>query len=84
MTGGPTAKDHVESNLIRFLRGRKEGELVHAYCYVAKDKRSFYLHHITRMEDHEWVSINSVATASQSPVSATTPTGNPLYSFCYH
>lgn len=32
----------------------KEGELVHAYCHVAKDKCSFYLHHITKMDDHNW------------------------------
>lgn len=49
----------------------KEGELVHAYCYVAKDKRSFYLHHITRMED--WESINSIATPPPSPVLISAP-----------
>lgn len=60
----------------------KEGELVHAYCYVAKDKRSFYLHHITRMEDHDWESINSIATPPPPvSISASSSTGNFISDF---
>jgi hypothetical protein len=53
----------------------KEGELVHAYCYVAKDTRSFYLHHITKMEDHDWENINNKSVVSQSLVPVQSSTG---------
>lgn len=33
--------------------------MVHAYCYIAKDKRSFYLHHIIRIDDHDWEATNA-------------------------
>lgn len=67
----------------------KEGELVHAYCYVVKDKRSFYLHHITRIEDHNWETINNSnnnATppqSPQSPISISPPSSAGTFKFSF-
>jgi hypothetical protein len=48
----------------------KEGELVQAYCYIAKDKRSFYLHHIIKIDDYDWESSsNTNDSIPPAPVS---------------
>jgi predicted DNA-binding transcriptional regulator YafY len=36
------------------FRPGKEGVLVETYCHTAKADRSFYLHLIARIEDHNW------------------------------
>jgi hypothetical protein len=40
----------------KILRAVKNGQVVEAYCHLKKKMRTFSLHKIKRIEDHEWVS----------------------------
>lgn len=61
MTVAPIARAHEESNLTRSVKERRESWCMHTAMWT----RSFYLHHVTKMEDHDWESISNKPVVSQ-------------------
>lgn len=45
----------------------KEGLLVETYCHTAKENRSFYVHLIARIEDHDWEQREDNVAPPQAP-----------------
>jgi hypothetical protein len=48
----------------RMLKVGKEGQFVEAHCHVTNESRTFYLHKIMRIEDHNWATDSTITACN--------------------